>query len=62
MNKTLLAIKIYRLCNYNKTRETLFNTVSRNPRDIETILKVDEIFYLEYAEFCAIFNAEADEE
>lgn len=61
MNKTLLSIKIYRLCNYNKTRETLFNTVSRNPRDIETVLKVDEIFSLEHAEFCAIFNAEADE-
>lgn len=62
MNKTLLSIKIYRLCNYNKTRETLFNTVSRNPRDIETVLKVDEIFSLEHAEFCAIFGVEVNDE
>lgn len=58
MNKTLLSIKIYRLCNHNKAQETLFNTVSRNPRDIETVLKLNEIFALEYAEFCAIFGVE----
>lgn len=56
MNKTLLAIKIYRLCNFNNTREALFNSVSRSPRDIEAVLRVNEIFSLEYAEFCAIFN------
>lgn len=60
MNKTLLSIKIYRLCNYNKTQETLFNTVSRNPKDIETVLKVNEIFSLEYAEFCAIFSVKVE--
>ena len=58
MDKTLLSIKIYRLCNFNKARETLFNNISRNPRDIETVLRVDEIFSLEYAEFCAIFSQE----
>lgn len=56
MNKTLLSIKIYRLCNYKQSIEVLFNTVSRNPRDIETVLKLNEIFALEYAEFCAIFG------
>lgn len=56
MNKTLLAIKIYRLCNFNKSHEALFNTVSRSPRDIEAVLRVNEIFSLEHAEFCAIFS------
>lgn len=61
MNKTLLAIKIYRLCNYKQSTEVLFNTVSRNPRDIETVLKLNEIFALEYAEFCAIFEVKNNE-
>lgn len=58
MNKTPLAIRIYRLCNHNKACETILNSTSRNPRDFEAVLRICEIFSLEYAEFCAIFGVE----